>query len=113
MNIPNRREMRSPGYIAVTLKFQKEGRRWAAYCEELGTATYGRSIQEALVRIKEAVVLHLDTLEEVGECERFLRDHGIKFYQNKPKQKEIKCSSLDSDSFYTSFIPSVPQEVHA
>ena len=105
--------MRSPVYIAVTLKFQKEGRRWTAFCEELGTATYGRTIQEALVRIKEAVVLHLNTLEEVGECERFFRDHGIKFYQHKPKQKDIKCPSFDSDSFYTSFVPSVPQEAHA
>jgi predicted RNase H-like HicB family nuclease len=105
--------MRSPGYIAVTLKFQKEGRRWTAFCEELGTAAYGRSIQEALVRIKEAVVLHLNTLEEVGEWERYFRDHGIKIYQHKPKQKDIKCPSFDSDSFYASFIPAVRQEARA
>jgi len=29
------------GYVILTFKFRKEGRRWTAYCEELGTATFG------------------------------------------------------------------------
>jgi len=82
--------MKKLGYIRVTLEFIKEGRRWTAYCVELGTATFGKSIQEANERIKEAVLLHLNTLEDVGECERFLKECGVKFYQHKPKEKEIK-----------------------
>lgn len=46
--------MKISGYIVVTLKFLKEGRRWTAFCVELGTATFGRSIQEANKRIREA-----------------------------------------------------------
>ena len=74
--------MKKLGYIRVTLKFIKEERRWTAYCVELGTATFGKSIQEANERIKEAVLLHLNTLEDVGECERFLKECGVKFYQH-------------------------------
>jgi len=105
--------MRRSGYIAVTLKFKKEGRRWTALCEELGTASYGRSLPEAETRIKEAVLLHLNTLEEVGECERFLRKHGIRFYQRKPQPQEIKSPSFYPDFFYARFFPPVPKEIRA
>ena len=71
--------MQIHGYIIITLEFSKVGRRWTAYCEELGTATFGRSLNEAKERLCEAVVLHLNTLEDVGERERFFGDHDIKY----------------------------------
>ena len=79
------------GYIILTLAFKQEGRRWVARCEELGTATFGRSLTEAEKRIKEAVLLHLNTLEDVGECMRFLKEHNVKFHQVRPKA-EIKIT---------------------
>jgi predicted RNase H-like HicB family nuclease len=101
--------MRSPGYIKVTLKFLKEGNRWTALCVELGTATFGRSINEAAERIKEAVLLHLNTLEDVGECERFLKKHGITFYAHKPKAEEIKIPSpYNSAAYFKSSVYQVP-----
>jgi len=69
--------MKAQGYVVLTLKFQKQGRRWTALCEELGTATFGRSLPEADQRLKEAVLLHLNTLEEVGERERFFKENKI------------------------------------
>jgi len=66
------------GYIVVTAKFSKEGKKWTAYCEELGTATFGRSLLEAQERLKEAVLLHLNALEDVGERERFFRENEVK-----------------------------------
>ncbi len=69
----------SAGYVVVTLVFQKAGRRWTARCEELGTATFGRSLLEADKKIKEAVLFHINTLEDVGERERFFREHKIQF----------------------------------
>jgi predicted RNase H-like HicB family nuclease len=86
-------EMRTSGYVAITLKYKKVGNRWAAHCEELGTATFGRSQKEAERRIQEAVVMHLDTLEDVGECEKFFKDNGIKFTPTRPKNVTIKAST--------------------
>ena len=77
------------GYVVFTFKFRKEGRRWTAYCEELGTATFGRSLPEADRRLSEAVLLHLNTLEEVGERERFFKEHNIEFHRTKP-QRDIQ-----------------------
>jgi hypothetical protein len=73
------------GYVILTLEFRNIGRRWTAYCKELGTATFGRSLPEADKRIKEAVLLHLNTLENVGERKRFFREHNIEFHPDRPR----------------------------
>ena len=83
--------MTTAGYVVLTLKFQKVGRRWAAYCEELGTATFGRSLSEADRKLKEAILLHLNTLEEVGERDRFFEEHNIEIHHTKPK-KDVTIS---------------------
>lgn len=70
--------MASPdGYIQLTLEFSKEGRRWLGRCRELGTSTFGRTLPETDVKLREAVDCHLNTLEEVGERERFFQEHHI------------------------------------
>jgi predicted RNase H-like HicB family nuclease len=97
--------MKTSGYIVLTLKFLREGHRWTALCIELGTATFGRSIQEANERIREAVELHLNTLEDVAECERFLKENGVIFYPRKPREEEIKiCPPYDPAAFYNTFV---------
>jgi predicted RNase H-like HicB family nuclease len=97
--------MKVTGYVVVTLKFRKEGRRWTAFCEELGTATFGRSIHEATKRIKEAVLFHLNTLEDVGERDRFFKENKITFFPYKPKEGEIKiCPSYDPKAFFQPYV---------
>jgi len=104
--------MRTSGYIIVTLKFVKEGRRWVAHCIELGTSTFGSSIQQATERIQEAVILHLNTLEDVGECERFLEERNVKFYLRKPKHEEIDFKSpLDPLAYFKPFVSPVHAEL--
>ncbi|MDY7037908.1 MAG: hypothetical protein SV375_17320 [Thermodesulfobacteriota bacterium] len=63
--------------LTLTIELKKEGQRWLARCIELGTSTFGRSIEDAKKKIKEAVLLHLNTLEDVGERERFFEEHKI------------------------------------
>jgi predicted RNase H-like HicB family nuclease len=74
-------------YVVVTHKFYKEKGRWIAYCEELGTSTFGRSLPEAKRRLEEAVVCHINTLEDVWERERFFRDYNIPVYPTRPTNK--------------------------
>ena len=50
---------------------------WEAYCEELGTATFASTLRKAKKLLKEMIKLHLQTLEDVGEKERFFREHNI------------------------------------
>jgi len=97
------------GYVVLTLKFKKVNRRWAAYCEELGTATFGRSLPEADKKLKEAVMLHLNTLEEVGERRRFFKEHNIKYYHTKPKEDVTICLPINKEVFIEPHIQAIPE----
>jgi len=93
--------MRNEYFVQLTFKFKKEGKKWSAYCEELGTSTYANKIEEAKERIKEAVLLHLNTLEELGERERFFKENKIELLKCKPKRKNISFSAPISSDIYT------------
>jgi predicted RNase H-like HicB family nuclease len=97
------------GYVVLTLKFKKVNRRWTAYCEELGTATFGRSLPEADKKLKEAVMLHLNTLEEVGERRRFFKEHGIKQYATRPTERVNIYLPLNQDIFVEPHIQAIPE----
>ena len=100
--------MSRAGYVILTYKFQKDNRRWTAYCEELGTATFGRSLPEAQRRLDEAVWLHLSTLEDVGERERFFREQNIEFYHTRPTKDVTLCLPLKQDVFVHPHIQRIP-----
>ena len=100
--------MPARGYVILTYKFQKEGRRWTAHCEELGTATFGRSLPEAERRLEEAVLLHLNTLEDIGERERFFTEHGIQFHHIKPKHDVTVSIPLRQDVFIHPHVQPIP-----
>lgn len=91
-------------YVILTLKYRKLHRRWTAYCEELGTATFGRSLPEADRKLREAVLLHLNTLEDVGEQERFFKEHNIEYHRSKPKKDVTVCLPLKESIFVRSYV---------
>jgi len=100
--------MNTKGYVVLTYEFGREGRRWTAHCKELGTATFGRSLPEAQRRLSEIVVLHLNTLEDVGERGRFFREHNITFHGTKPKSIMVPVSTNDA-SFVQPHIQCIPE----
>jgi predicted RNase H-like HicB family nuclease len=101
--------VKTRGYVVLTLKFQQKGRRWTAYCEELGTATFGRSLPEADQRLKEAIMLHINTLEDVGERERFFKEHNIQVYPDKPQEDVTVCVPVNHAIFVTPLVQAVPE----
>jgi hypothetical protein len=70
-------DMDTAGIAVLTLPFRQENRRWTGECVELGTATYGRTLNQTHDELVELVGLHLDALEATGERERFLRIHNL------------------------------------
>ena len=73
-------------YIILTTIIRQEENVWTAVCEELGTSTFGNTFEEAIENLHEAVELHLNTLEDVKECKRFLKENSIKIYRRRPKR---------------------------
>ena len=80
------------GFVILNVVFRKEGKWVVAECLELGTSTFGRTYDEADKRVREALHLHLQGLEEVGERERFFMEHGIKLYTEYPSEVEGRIS---------------------
>ena len=75
------------GFILLTVNLQNEEGIWTAVCLELGTATLGKTPEQAKKRIREAITLHLNGLEELGERKRFFREHGIEIYPTLPEEE--------------------------
>ena len=75
-------------YLLLTIIFQEEDDgRWTAECKELDTASFGNTIEGSRQNIEEAICLHLNTLKDVGELDRFLKENNIKISKTKPKIK--------------------------
>jgi predicted RNase H-like HicB family nuclease len=80
------KERTATKYLLLTCTYQPEGKWITARCQELGTSTVGKTLDEAEDRLREAILLHLDTLEEVGERGRFFKEHGIRLHATYPKE---------------------------
>ena len=63
--------------VVLTSIVEPEGDMFVSTCVELGTASCGDTIQEAFENLDEAIAVHLDALEEVGETERVFEERGI------------------------------------
>jgi len=64
-------------YIVLTFKVWPEEDQFVSLCEELGTASCGDTVDEAIANIREAVILYLNTLEDLGERQRVFRERNI------------------------------------
>ena len=67
--------------VVLTCVVEKEGTQFVSYCEELGTSSCGDTIEEAFENIEEAIEVHLDALDEVGELGRVFRERAIEVQQ--------------------------------
>jgi len=93
-------------YAMVTLAVHAEGEQYVADCVELGTSSYGASVQEALDNVREATLLFLNTLDELGECERVLQEQGVAIVDGGAARTRIECPP-DSE-VYSQVIPLEP-----
>jgi predicted RNase H-like HicB family nuclease len=97
--------MNEDSFVVLTVLFkQEENERWTAECRELGTAAYGKSLQEARHQIEEAIELHLETLEAIGERGRFFKEHGIATFASAPQRDISVNMPVDSTVFVQPYV---------
>ena len=100
--------MGATGYITLTLRFQKEDNKWVGVCEELGTSTYCRTLPGVEKQLQEAVRMHIETLEELGERERFFKENNIRVHTTKPIKDTIIISApTPKNVYYRSYVQDV------
>lgn len=75
--------------VQLTIEVWQEGDQFVSRCVELETTSCGATMGEAVDNIRDAVNLHLTTLEELGERDRFFEAKGVKIQPHKPASSEI------------------------
>jgi hypothetical protein len=63
--------------LLLTVEFVREGSRWVATGQELGTSAYADSFEQARAEIEEAVSLQLNEVERLGFSDEHLREHNV------------------------------------
>jgi predicted RNase H-like HicB family nuclease len=59
-------------------------------CLELGTASFGSDIEEALGNLMDATQVHPNTLEDLGECREALKEKGVRVSSYEPAELEVR-----------------------
>ena len=75
------------GHVVLTLLVHEEDDPYVSRCPELGTASCGDTIDEALHNIREATQLYLNSIEAAGERERIFRKREIQIFLGPSHEK--------------------------
>ncbi len=86
------------GCVVLTLRFERADGEWLGTCIELSTSTSAGTLEEAQEALHDLVTLHLNTLEDLGERNRFLAEHDIKVHHGEiAPAGDVALSSLNLD----------------
>ncbi len=96
-------------YIVLTYMINKEDKMFFAHCPELDIGSQGDTVEEANRNLKDAVVLYLNTIEELGTRKEIFKKKNIKIYHYKPKPTLKKINMPKS---YNNF-PYITQQAMA
>ena len=100
-----RRKMAFSKMLILKHIIKKEKKGYSAYCPELDICSQGETIEKANNNLKEAVILYLETLEELGTKEKIFKERKITLYSIKSKKQKIPVELIaaanDKESFVT------------
>ena len=85
-------------YIILTFMVEPEGEYQVSKCLELGTASFGSDIEEALDNLMDATQVYLNTLEDLGECRQVLKEKGVRVYSFEPAELEVRRAKFPAGS---------------
>ena len=81
--------------VVLTSVVEPEDEMFVSTCVELGTSSCGDTIQEALENLDEAIALHLNALEELGETERVFEERGIEILRTPIEETVPRAVPVD------------------
>ena len=73
------------GYVMLTLEAYREGKAYVSRCRELGVASCGDTLDEAMTAIREATTDYLNAIDVLGERHRIFAEKGIVIHKSRPK----------------------------
>ena len=72
------------GYVVLTGYTEPEDDGFNAYCPELGVATCGDTVEEALDGLQDALEVYIAGLVEIGELEQVFAARGVALQSGPP-----------------------------
>ncbi len=87
----------------VTFEFRREADQWLGECLELGTATFGASVDEVAEELADLVALHLQSLQDADELERFFENHKIPLFLHHAPDEVPRRVPVNRGSVFTQF----------
>jgi len=73
-----------------------------SHCLELDVASQGETVEEAEKKLKDAILLYLNTIKELGTREEIFKKKNIKIYSYKPMLEKNKMpKSFNNFPFIT------------
>jgi predicted RNase H-like HicB family nuclease len=70
-------------FILLSYRYLQEDDQIASICDELGLASYGKSIPVAEQGLDNAISAVLNTLTERGQISEYLKERGITVFQHE------------------------------
>ena len=89
------------GFIVVSLVASEEEGGYASVCPELGVASQGETAEEAISNLRDAALVFLNTIEQLGQRERVFKEHHIKIHLHEPTEATVK---LHQPSEFASYL---------
>lgn len=77
-------------YVVLTALAEPDGALWSSTCLELGVTSSGDTEKEAIENLKDATILYLDTLDDLGIADRVLREKGVRIWMYEPAKTRLK-----------------------
>jgi len=74
--------------IIVTHIIKKDKKGYFGHCPEFDICSQGKTIKETEVNLKEAVILYLETIEQLGIKDKVLKERKIVLNKQKSKVKK-------------------------
>ena len=72
------KEIGSPDFVfPLTFDLEREGEQWTGTCLELGTSTFGDTLDEVRKELQEAVTLQLNEAERLGFIADYLEENRV------------------------------------
>lgn len=97
------------GYVVLTGVVEPEDHLFVSYCPELGVSSCGDNAEEALDNLGEAITVHLEALEEIGELERVFLENHLKVIAAPAPNESVSVLVPPGKTFraYTQQVPPV------
>jgi predicted RNase H-like HicB family nuclease len=78
------------GFIVVSLVASEEEGGYASVCPELGIASQGETAEEAIANLRDATLVFLNTIEQLGQRERVFKERHIRIHSQEPTGASVK-----------------------